>query len=182
DPATRTSPPPAGSTPDAFAITNWSLIAPPEHWNAVKRITSAGDVNGDGCQDLLVSDVDWTGSLEQQGDVRLYLGSPHGLSPVPAWRDTGHFEAAFMGHDLACAGDVNHDGYDDVIVQERGAQRDGQVLSAVHLYLGSSSGLGARPVWTRFGPADHTYFGDGLAGIGDVNGDGYDDVAIRQTL
>src|SRR5262249_33335051 len=113
DPDTRTSPPPAGSTPGAFEVTDWSPIAPPEPWNATKRMTSAGDVNGDGYQDLLVSDIDWTGHLEQQGDVRLYFGSPHGLSPVPAWRDTGHFEAGFMGHDLACAGDVNHDGYDD---------------------------------------------------------------------
>ena len=182
DPDTRTSPPPEGSAPGAFVPTDWSLIAPPEHWNAVKRIASAGDVNGDGFQDLLVSDVEWTGRLEQQGDVRLYLGSAHGLSPTPAWRDTGHFVAGFMGHDLACAGDVNHDGYDDVIVQERGAQRDGRVAGAVYLYLGSPSGLQSRPAWTRIGPGDHTGFGDGLAGIGDVNGDGYDDVAIGETV
>jgi hypothetical protein len=182
DPDMRTSPPPVGSAPGAFVATEWSVIAPPEHPNAVKRIASAGDVNGDGYQDLLVSDVDRTVHLEQQGDVRLYLGSPHGLSPSPEWSDTGHVEAGYMGHDFACAGDVNHDGYDDVIVQERGARRDGRVLSAVYLYLGSPAGLETRPVWTRFGSGDHTYFGDGLAGIGDVNGDGYDDVAIGETL
>jgi hypothetical protein len=182
DPDVRTSPPPVGAAPSGFVATDWSVIAPPEHWNAAKRIVSAGDVNGDGCQDLLVSDVDRTVHLEQQGDIRLYLGSPRGLSPTPSWSDTGHVEAGFMGHDFACAGDVNHDGYDDVIVQERGARRDGRVVSAVYLYLGSPTGLGSRPVWTRFGTGDHTYFGDGLAGIGDVNGDGYDDVAIGETV
>jgi serine/threonine protein kinase len=182
DPLMHSTPVPEGSDPGLFVPTSWTLAGPAQHWNATKRIESAGDVNGDGYDDLLVSDIDYTSHLDSQGEVRLYMGSAQGLSETPAWRDTGHFEGGLFGHNFASAGDVNHDGYADVLVQERGYRDGKRVCSAVSLYLGSPHGLEMRPAWVHLGPGDGTYFGDGLAGIGDVNGDGYDDVAIGETL
>ena len=91
---------------------------------------------------------------------------------------TGERVAGLFGHSVACAGDVNGDGYDDVIV---GAPR---LVSRgrAYIYLGGrqygSQSLDETPDFVFTGEADYDDFGWSVAGAGDVNGDGCDDVVI----
>jgi hypothetical protein len=145
-------------------------------------VASAGDVNGDGFDDVIVAEpgslfLDAIGRPEFLGRASVYLGSASGPSATPAW--IGHAgEIDRFGAAVASAGDVNNDGYDDVIV---GAP--GSVVSPgkAYLYLGSAAGLASTPASVvSGGPSWTNPFGTTVSGAGDVNGDGYDDVLVGE--
>ena len=101
-------------------------------------VASAGDVNGDGYDDILVGASNYNGALTNQGSAALFLGSPDGPSKLPDWTAEGSQAFANFGASLAGADDVNGDGYDDVIV---GAPRG----TAVRTTRGGSSSISALP-------------------------------------
>ena len=76
-------------------------------------VASAGDLNGDGFGDLVVGASSTAGSA---GSAYVYLGSATGPSNTPATTLAGAAASAFYGISAACAGDVNGDGYADLIV------------------------------------------------------------------
>jgi hypothetical protein len=84
-----------------------------------------------------------------RGAALLFLGSGTGLSQ-PAWHAEGDQPGARFGVAVAGAGDVNGDGYSDVVV---GAAGEGKA----YLFLGSSTGLDPLPVWTGVGQPDSNY-------------------------
>jgi hypothetical protein len=105
---------------------------------------------------------------------------PLTVDPVltgPAWTAEINQDFAFFGYSVATAGDVNGDGYSDVLVgaypYDNGQTDEGRA----YLYLGSASGLSASATRTAEGNQDNAYFGISVASAGDVNGDGYSDVA-----
>jgi hypothetical protein len=147
-------------------------------------VASAGDVNGDGYSDVLVAAIyhdAGEGFSADRGRVYLYLGSAAGLSASPAWVTSGDENKAYFGIALATAGDVNGDGYSDVIIGAFGHDAGGAVNAErgrAYVYLGSASGLSADPAWTVSGSQDQGRFGNSVATAGDTNGDGYSDVVV----
>jgi hypothetical protein len=150
-------------------------------------VATAGDVNGDGYGDVIVGGQGYqtTGNDDGAGRARVFLGSAAGLFTSAAWEVVGEQLVEKFGWSVASAGDVNGDGYGDVIV---GANRfnadtstpcggnsqpicDGRAL----LYLGSPNGLSILPAWTATGIGE---FGYSVATAGDVNNDGYSDVIV----
>jgi hypothetical protein len=83
-------------------------------------VGGAGDVNGDGFDDVLVGAHRYDGGQSNEGAAFLYLGSSNGLSLSPDWTAEGEETGAFLGVSVAGAGDVNADGFDDVIVGSYG--------------------------------------------------------------
>jgi hypothetical protein len=158
-----------GSSTGLPAAASATLVSPDDQQRGFgTSVTSAGDVNGDGFADVVVG----SGS-----EVYLYLGGPDGLSSTPAITliDPNNVEGE-IGSAIAGAGDVNGDGYADVIV---GAPTAGYSDGQVFVYLGSAVGLAANASTILNGPADASAgFGDRVASAGDVNGDGYADVIV----
>jgi len=157
-----------------------TYIGPPGSGGAVS-VTSAGDVNGDGFADLLVSSID--------GDY-VYLGGPSGLASVPSALLTNpRGTSGAFGVPATSLGDVNGDGYADVVVGSIADPSLGavQVVVYVYVYLGSATGLTTTPATTisiplvpqgPFNP-DPTGFGFlAFASAGDLNGDGYGDLVV----
>jgi hypothetical protein len=137
-------------------------------------VTSAGDVNGDGYADLAVGAP---AAMDDTGRVHVYLGSATGLSPTPARSFTGpDGRWGEFGMTVVGAGDINGDGYADLAV---GAYGVDESTGRVHVYFGSATGLSATPARSLTGPdGEDGYFGLSMAGAGDLNGDGYADLAV----
>jgi uncharacterized repeat protein (TIGR01451 family) len=149
-------------------------------------IAGAGDINGDGYADFLVGadGYDAPGCITQTGRVHLFLGrqaADWGQGVDVATSDASFVgEAAYAntGHSVAGAGDVNGDGYDDFLFS---AHPEG--TANIYLYLGR-----ANPDWgsdASLSTADASFVLDdpygedvSVAGVGDVNGDGYDDFLV----
>lgn len=144
-------------------------------------VASAGDVNGDGYSDIIIgADQSHMGrSGHGSGSVAVYLGSPSGLGRKPAWVVNGDAMSNQFGISVAGAGDVNGDGFGDVIIGDQG-QRDLEHAGEgrAFVYLGSASGLLPSPAWVGYGVQQYGYFGGSVAGAGDINGDGFDDILI----
>ncbi len=75
-------------------------------------VACAGDVNGDGYDDVIIGDYEAFGYL---GWVRLFLGGKN-MDNKPDLTLIGWHDASAFGESVASAGDVNGDGYDDIII------------------------------------------------------------------
>ena len=110
-------------------------------------VAAARDVNGDGYSDVIVGAHLYTNGENSEGRAFVYLGSASGLATTAAWTAESNQIAADFGHSVGTAGDVNGDGYSDVIVGSP-SFKDGQRDEGVaFVYLGSSTGLGTTAAW-----------------------------------
>jgi len=132
------------------------------------------DLNGDGLSDLAVSAVN-AGSGNYFGVVHLYFGSTSGIPSTPSMTlPTPPFASRF-GDGVSSAGDVNGDGYGDLIVGASRANDGGRA----YIYLGRPNGPATTPTTTLIGRGNlNEFFGETVAGVGDIDRDGYADVAV----
>lgn len=140
-------------------------------------VSTAGDVNGDGYDDVIIGAHMFSGELVNQGKAYLFYGSAVGLNSEPAWTALGTSEYRFLGWNVSCAGDVNNDGYSDVLIVSGMDFPSEYSFGAVYAYYGSASGLSSVPDWT--GNFIHSLY-TVAAGAGDINGDGYDDIIFSR--
>jgi hypothetical protein len=143
-------------------------------------VASAGDVNGDGYDDVIIGAYHYSTANSNAGKAYLYLGGASGLAAIDSWSSSGDDQAnAYYGYSVASAGDVNGDGYSDVIVGAWGYDSANSFAGKAYLYFGGESGLTTSAVWTSSGNDQvSAFYGNSVASAGDVNGDGYDDVIV----
>jgi len=132
------------------------------------RAVAFGDVNADGYSDLAVGAPNTT-----NGSVYVYHGSSTGISGSATRTLTGGASGDGFGHSVSL-GDANGDGYSDLAV---GAYYYSTMTGRAYVYHGSGSGIAAAATTTVTGAATGYYFGVTVA-IGDLNGDGYGDLAV----
>ena len=141
----------------------------------------AGDLNGDGYNDWIVgAPTHRDSSSVNVGAVYVFYGGPNGLSTTPAWSYSPTGGAADAGFSVSGAGDVNGDGYDDLIVGAPLATGTFTSEGAVHLFLGHASGPSPAPDRTWYGGQAGADLGFSVADAGDVNGDGYADMIFGE--
>ncbi len=145
-------------------------------------VATAGDVNGDGYSDLLVGAPFYDNGQTDEGRVYLYLGSPSGLALVPAWTAESNQTGARFGASASTAGDVNGDGFSDVIIGAPFYDNRETDEGRAFVYLGSPSGLSATPAWIRESDQASANYGASVACAGDVDNDGYADVLVGAYL
>ncbi|MBL0201184.1 MAG: FG-GAP repeat protein [Chitinophagaceae bacterium] len=130
---------------------------------------AAGDVNGDGYSDVIIGAYAFDdGANTDEGRAFVYHGAAAGLNATPnSTPDDADQIGAWFGWSVASAGDVNGDGYSDVIIGAYGYD-DGANMNEGRAFVYHGS---ARPHQQYPDDADQAaYFA--LQG-GDVNGDGY---------
>lgn len=130
-----------------------------------QAVDGAGDLDGDGHADLIVG-----APFATTNEAFAFSGAT-GLQ-LHAWHTGGM--ADFLGGSVAGAGDVNGDGYDDVIVGARNYNYNQTSQGRAIVY----SGLDGSLLHSWRGYSSEAYVGNSVAGAGDINGDGYDDVLV----
>ncbi len=136
-------------------------------------LAAAGDVNGDGFDDIVVGTAGTT-----QRRAYLYVGGPSGLSG-PAWSFAASGLPEYGTHRVVVGalGDVNGDGYDDFgVIVLRVPPIPAVSVWQILAFHGGPSGPSATPDVVI--PAPYDYWAR-VVGVGDINGDGYGDIAAR---
>lgn len=128
-----------------------------------------GNFNGDGCDDIIVH---WVNG-EKQRNLLMYIGNSNGTFSSASTATSNMHDQSVYPTKLF-VGDFNGDGYDDFLVH----YQDDDLKRTHLLYPGASSGTFGTPVRTH---TTNRYISSDPIYIGDVNGDGCDDVIVHWT-
>ncbi len=141
-------------------------------------VASAGDVNRDGYGDVVVgANLNDAGGTDA-GRAYVYLGGAS-MDIVADVILTGFGADDRFGRSVASAGDVDADGYTDVIVGAHQNDANGSNAGRAYIYFGGASMDNIADVLpTGFTTGDN--FGYSVAAVGDVNGDGYSELSYHR--
>jgi hypothetical protein len=153
---------------------------------AGKVVSAAGDVDGDGYEDLLVGAEGQDSGGTDAGAAYLIAGPVSGAMSL-AGADAKVFGLArsvYRGVSVAAAGDVDGDGNDDFVVGAYGESTGEDDGGAAFLFLGPVTGSVASNTADLFltGEAESDMAGEFVAGGGDVDGDGIPDLLVGASL
>ena len=163
-------------------------------------VSSAGDVNGDGYDDLIIGAYGTNvGEINSAGETYVVYGGPAGtvfslarstLDGTNGFTVTGISQFDRSGYSVSSAGDVNGDGYDDLIIGSEEADPGGNERAGEsYVVYGGASAPGTAGVlalsaldgtngFMLNGIDANDRSGVSVSSAGDVNGDGYDDLII----
>lgn len=141
-------------------------------------VVPVGDVNGDGCADLMLLSRDSVANAVAQVGLSLFLGNRAGLSTTPTWFAGQGVNGFWSPWNVVSLGDVDSDGFDDIFIlaQDQWPSPDLRYL----VFRGDSQGLATGAAWSapEWGPADRL---DTLT-VADFNGDGRRDIVLGNHL
>ncbi|MBN1902234.1 FG-GAP repeat protein [Candidatus Sumerlaeota bacterium] len=162
---------------------DWSVEGSNDYSNFGTDVGAAGDINGDGYGDVIVGASMFDNGQTGEGCAFLYMGSDKGLSTTPAWRAEGNQANAVLGRSVITAGDINGDGFSDIMIAAPNYTYGYTYCGRVFVWYGSASGMGANGTpdnadWRGDCPQHYAFFGSSISSAGDVNGDGYSDIII----
>lgn len=160
-----------------------------------QAVSGAGDVNGDGFDDLLIG----APAADDTGVAYVVFGSAGPVAPLfdladldgsNGFKMRGGMVDDAAGCAVSAAGDINGDGFADVIIGAPGVMANDQYdygVGSAYVVFGRATGfpmelaleqLGASDGLRIRGEKEYDYAGTSVAGAGDVNGDGFSDVVI----
>lgn len=141
---------------------------------------ATGDINGDNYDDLLVGAHLNDDSASNAGALYLVYGQATTLSSASlstAVEFKGEVATDLFGY-ASATGDVNGDGYDDILVGAYANDDGGSSAGAAYLIYGQASILASNATAVEFTGEASTDFAGYAVALGDVTGDGYADLII----
>ena len=156
-------------SPSGLATTaTTTLTGPSGAFYCGFNVAGGGDLDGDSYDDVVVACV------YSAGSVHVFPGGAVGVSTT-ADASIGSGSAIRYGYGLAIVPSVDGDAYAELLV---GAPANGGSRGRTYVYKGAASGVSTSAATTLDGPSPSSYFGLAIEAAGDINGDGYSDVAI----
>jgi hypothetical protein len=154
-----------------------------------RSVASAGDVNGDGFDDLIVGGLIFGGYYWYSTSISsayVIFGKESGigsvnvsdLSAADGFTISGLFDSTFGTLKVASAGDVNGDGFDDLIVGSPNTNAAYVIYGKQGMGPIDLTNLAPEAGFAILGDNAGDLAGSSVAGIGDFNGDGIDDILI----
>ena len=155
-----------------------------------RSVSGAGDINGDGLDDLIIGARNANGG---RGASYVVFGKTDGnaiaLSDIAddaGFVINGGDIGDLNGGSVSGAGDINGDGLDDLIIGANFADPNGNRSGASYLVFGKTDGSTVESSLVEFGiggfvingASGFEYSGVSVSGAGDVNGDGFDDLIV----
>ncbi|HEX2896552.1 MAG TPA: integrin alpha [candidate division Zixibacteria bacterium] len=138
-------------------------------------VSGAGDVNNDGYDDVVIGALaNHDNNPDSAGQVFVFSG----LDGDTLYTFTGPNVSEKFGYSVAGAGDVNNDGYSDIIIGAPQNSDSGAQAGKVYVF----SGLDGDTLYRFWGEEAGDKFGTAVASAGDVNDDNYDDIIIGAPL
>jgi len=171
---------PAGNS--SLAVAHAVLVGESSDDKAGFRVANAGDVNGDGLGDIAVSAHDESSVDSHSGAVYVIHGPVSGSVDLAfaETKVTGEIQYHQMGRSLAAGGDLNGDGFTDLLIGGFGDDDGGESAGAVYVVLGPSTGTSS--LATAYAKVVGTAAGDNLGEaasfVGDIDFDGQEDALI----
>jgi len=148
-------------------------------------VASAGDLNGDGLDDIIVGADGYDAVYIIFGSTSLSGTTDLGAVGSADVTIIGKAAGDLMGLSVSGAGDVNGDGFDDFMLEAYGNDDAGNVAGAAYVFFGSATlsgtkrlGAGESADVTILGKLAVDFLGKSVSGAGDVNGDGFDDFMV----
>lgn len=133
-------------------------------------VAGVGDVDGDGVPDVAVGMPRADSGFSDAGVVRVYSGQTNQI--LHEWSGTGFGDQ--FGFSVAGIGDVTLDGFPDVLIGSPYDDDFGTNSGSASIYNGATGGF----IDTFFGDSSSDNLGYAVAGLGDLNSDGFADVAV----
>lgn len=170
-----------GSASGISATPNININAWANSFHFGKSVSTAGDLNSDGYWDVVIgAPNDTVGVTTGVGNAYIYYGTSSGLQNIPSYYSVVSAPTpqtnAYFGYSVSYAGDVNGDGYSDVVIGASNATSSASGDGMAYIYYGGPAG---GLLWTKAGPAQEgANFGYAVSTAGDLNKDGFSDVII----
>ncbi len=173
-----------------------------------RSVSAAGDVNGDGIDDLLIGAVGSDTNGNSSGTTYVVFGRDvsvdgafaaeiqlSGLDGTNGFKMLGEASLDQSGSSVSAAGDVNGDGIGDMLIGAPASDPNGSGSGTTYVVFGKNvsvdgafaaeiqlSGLDGTNGFKIIGEASFDQSGNSVSGAGDVDGDGIDDLLIGASL
>lgn len=151
-------------------------------------VSGAGDIDGDGLDDVLIASPYASINSDFEGKVGLFLGSTIQGGGTFTFADAdyvfyGESERDYAGSSMANAGDIDGDGHDDILIGANSSDRGAVDGGTVYVFLSSSLGEQrsyslSEADYTLIGDRPYTYAGWSLSAAGDIDNDGKGDIIL----
>ncbi len=135
-----------------------------------RSVSGAGDVNNDGFADLIAGAFGDDNNGGNSGSARVFSGATGSI----LYTFNGDSTVDLFGNSVSGAGDVNNDGFADLIVGAPGDDNNGLDSGSARVF----SGVNGSILYTFNGVGPDDQFGDSVSGAGDVNFDGFADFIV----
>ena len=169
---------------DGISNTTWWNMTGQENDSLGWSLTSLGDVESDGCDDLAIvanaTTIVMDGETEiiKQGIVVLLKGNESTM--IHHGNLTQNGEGPMFGRSIAGGGDWDGDGYLDLAVSNTGTVEEPIGYSCLEFYQGGPNGISTNPFKTEQILTAGKLYGQDIEWVGDIDNDGRDDLLVSE--